>query len=148
MNYCNVVWGRCGKGHTDRIFKLQKRILRMIYDDYVSNIDFLLKRAGTLSVYQRIDYDTVILVFKCIYGNVPMYLSNMFIERPQTSYSLRNNNSLEVPKPRTIHFKRCFSYAGAIAWNSLPEDVRMWQDINSFKYACKVYYKSNDTNRS
>ena len=41
-----------------------------------------------------------------------------------------------------------FSYAGAIALNSLPEDVRMWQDINSFKYACKVYYKSNDTNRS
>ena len=93
INYCNVVWGCCGKGLTDRIFKLQKRILRMIYDDYVSNVDFLLKRAGTLSVYQRIDYDTVILVFKCIYGNVPMYLSNMFIEKPQTRYSLRNNNS-------------------------------------------------------
>ena len=77
-----------------------------------------------------------------------MYLSNMFIERPQTRYSLRNNNSLEVPKPRTSHFKQSFSYAGAIAWNSLPEDVRVRQDINSFKYACKVYYKSNDTNRS
>ena len=64
MNYCNVVRGRCGKGLTDRIFKLHKRILRMVYDDYVSNVDFLLKRAGTLSVYQRIDYDTVILVFK------------------------------------------------------------------------------------
>ena len=108
MNYCNVVWGRCGKGLTDRIFKLQKRILRMIYDDYVSNIDFLLKRAGTLSVYQRIDYDTVILVFKCIYGNVPMYLSNMFIERPQTRYSLHNNNSLEVPKLRTSHLNNVF----------------------------------------
>ena len=56
-----------------------------------------------------------------------MYLSNMFIERPQTRYTLRNNNSLEVPKPRTSHFKQSFSYAGAIAWNSLPEDVRVRQ---------------------
>ena len=105
----------------------------MVYD-YVSNVDFLLKQAGTLSVYQRIDYHTVILVFKCTHVSF-----KMFIERHPTRYSLRNNNSLEVPKPRTGHFKQSFSYAGAIAWSFLPEDVRMWQGINSVKYACKVH---------
>ena len=52
----------------DKLLRLQKRILRMVLDDYTGPINVLLRKAHTLSVYDRVNYNTVILVFKCIHN--------------------------------------------------------------------------------
>ena len=34
------------------------------------------------------------------------------------------SQKLYLPKPRTDHLKRSFSYSGGSLWNDLPEDIR------------------------
>ena len=40
--------------------------------------------------------------------------------------------SLNLPKPRTNHLKRSFSYSGALLWNSLPESIRAIRSIGQY----------------
>ena len=44
LDYCNVVWGRCGKSQMDKLLRLQKCILRMVLDDCTAPINILLKK--------------------------------------------------------------------------------------------------------
>lgn len=47
---------------------------------------------------------------------------------------------MEVNFPRTERFKRSISYAGPIAWNALPTDVRENLYPVSFKNNVKKFY--------
>ena len=38
-----------------------------------------------------------------------------------------------LPNPRTTLFKNQFLYYGATLWNALPVNVRLCEDIDSFK---------------
>ena len=63
----------------------------------------------------------------------------MFSFRDLNAY----NMCLNVPYPRTSHFKQSFSYVGAITWNSLPVTIKSSQTIDRFKLVCKHTYASN-----
>jgi hypothetical protein len=144
LDYCIVVWGRCGKSLLDKLFRLQKRILRTVFDDYISDAQNLLKKGNVMSIYDRVDYNTAVLVYKCIHGEAPAYLKNMFATRRIEHYNLRQQEgNLHVPKPRTSHFKQSFCYAGALTWNELPLYVKQIDNAQEFKYVCKKYYGPN-----
>lgn len=56
----------------------------------------------------------------------------------------RSNNKrlIRLLMPKTKRFKTSLSYAGYQWWNNLPEDLRMNNDINSFKKClCKYMYE-------
>ena len=44
FNYCNTIWHFCNAGDTLKLEKIQKRALRIIFNDFESNYDALLKR--------------------------------------------------------------------------------------------------------
>lgn len=114
-------------------------MLRIVYNDYFSDACNLFRKAKALSMYQRVEYNTAVFVFKCLQGNVPEYLINMFSIRSISGYHLRTNDNccLNVPKPRTTQFKQSFSYAGAVTWNALPIEVKNVSNVSQFKHACK-----------
>ena len=45
FNYCPLVWHFCSKRDTDKMEKIQKRVLRMVLDDYESDHETLLQKA-------------------------------------------------------------------------------------------------------
>ena len=65
IDYCLNAWGHCSKTQMDRIFKLQKRIIRIIANDTVTDINVLFRRYRVMSVYSRVKFQTAMLVFKC-----------------------------------------------------------------------------------
>ena len=49
------------------------------------------------------------------------------------SYNLRgSNSSLFLPRPNTEYGRKCFRYSGVKIWNSIPEQVRNSESLNSF----------------
>jgi len=74
-----------------------------------------------------------------IYVRCVPYLSSRFIPRHEVlSYSLRNNEfKLSIPQPRTNYCKRCFSYSGAVFWNSLPREIKQSNSLKEFKTKLK-----------
>ena len=51
INYCPLVWHKCGAVNSRKIEKLQERDLRFMYDDFTSTYDALLHKSGKSLLY-------------------------------------------------------------------------------------------------
>ena len=126
FDYCNLVWGNCGKTLSDRLQKLQNRAARLLTS---SSYDADAKGLCTQRQIQK-----ALMVYRSLNGLVPEYLSSKFLKRNGTRYSLRDSEKkLVAPLPRTNNLKNSFSYNGAALWNSLPCNLRMIKSLNQFK---------------
>jgi len=78
-----------------------------------------------LPVRQSIRFKTAILVFKCLHGLAPEYLSEYCKWTTGRSH-LRSANAclLSVPRTRTTYGDMSFAVSGPVAWNSLPVALR------------------------
>ena len=80
-----------------------------------------------------------------VYNNLaPTYISENFTLRNDvnTNIQLRSSSagSYIPPKPRTDYFKQSLRYSGCLGWNSLPEEVKNAQTIDSFhRIRCLKY---------
>ena len=138
FDYCNIVWGICGRTLQNKIQKLQNRAARVLtnsnYDADAGHL-FELLRWKNLASQQHIQIAT--MVYKSLHGLAPDYLCSKF-ERRETAYNLRDSeNKLNVPLPRTNYYKNSFSYSGATLWNSLPRDIRQAGSLGLFKRLIK-----------
>ena len=79
-----------------------------------------------MTVSERYKYFTSVLVYKGI--------NNMSSDY-STRYAAKNN--IALPKPKTNYMKRILNYNAALCWNSLPCDVRNYDNLNCFKYKLK-----------
>ena len=51
FNHCNTIWYFCNAGDILKLEKLQKRALRIIFNDHESHYDTLLRRSGRPLLY-------------------------------------------------------------------------------------------------
>ena len=79
MDYCINVWGQSSKSLLQKIYQIQKRILRNVSCDYLCEDNELFhKYNNIMTIYERIEFQTAILVYKCLFEVVPSYLQNFF----------------------------------------------------------------------
>ena len=135
FDYCNIVWGNCGKTLFDRLQKLQNRAARVLtfsrYDAYANR---LFRQLNWKDLSTQFQIQKALMVYKSLNDLVPGYLSSKFVKRYETRYSLRDSvNKVIVPFPRTNFMKNSFSYSGAVLWNCLPCDMREANSLSQFK---------------
>ena len=87
-----------------------------------------------LPVKFRSQYKLLILVYKCLHGDGPAYLSSLLEEY----YPLRNLRStaqarLYEPSVHKGYGERAFSVVGPKLWNALPESLRKSNSLDVFK---------------
>ena len=84
-------------------------------------------------------HDMLVLVYKCVNGLVPSYLSSCLIKRT-SGCGLRGARKLVLPKPRTTtHGLNSFTYSATSQWNSLPGIARTVLNVNSFNSILRIY---------
>ena len=133
FDYCPIVWIFCGKTNSYKLEKLQERAFRVIYQDTTSSYEGLLQNAGLLPLRLYRIRCLLIEVFKCIHGNCPEYLNNLF-EVKRTVYDMRSNCQLVQKRFNSMKYGfRSFQYYGSKVWNSLPLDIKCLTDFNLFK---------------
>ena len=89
----------------------------------------------------RIKYKILLIVYKCLHGEGPSYLSSLLQEYcPPRSLRSSNQQLLVVPKTNKRYGDRAFSVAGPKLWNDLPEKVKNCNSVNSFKTSLKTYF--------
>ena len=75
----------------------------------------------------------LIIVFKALQGLVPKYISKLFTLR-NCGINLRGNNILIVPRVTTTSYGlHSLAYQGCKLWNSLPNTIRMINELSKFK---------------
>ena len=95
-----------------------------------------------LPVKYRIEFKTLLIVFKGLHGKAPTYIQEMITPSKSKRYSIRSNEErvLKVPKFKHDTFgKRAFAVYGPLAWNCLPKEIRLCDEIEAFKRNLKTH---------
>ena len=110
--------------NNSKIEKIQERALKIVYNDYESDYDTLLKMFGTDTMLQSRLKTMVMEVFKSLKRVNPVYIQNIFLNQDQP-YDLRNPYPLVQKKTKTVTFGlRTFGYLGSKMWNDLPSHFK------------------------
>jgi hypothetical protein len=142
MDYCNAVLFGCTANVTGKLQKLQNCAARVVSGvrkfDHITPV---LKELHWLPVTSRINYKIALMVFKCLHGQAPGYLSDL-IKKYEPVRDLRssNNNLLCVPKiKRKTLGSRAFTYAAPSVWNNLPKTLKSCDNLTTFKSLLKTH---------
>ena len=110
-------------------FGLATPLLQLPYRS--SATDLMHRQLHWLDIRNRVRFKIGLLVFKCLHGLAPQYLSDYCVPVPvsSTRSSLRSARFQErlliVPRTRTKTIgPRGFFHASPAVWNSLPDDLR------------------------
>ena len=109
---------------TNKIDSIQKRALRLLYNDYTSTYDSLLAKANKPSMKIK-RYPTLALeIFKTLNVLNPTYMQNLFYLRSSSSSARRPNNIAVVRTNTNAYGTKSLRSMGPQTWNSLPEDIK------------------------
>ena len=149
IDYCNVVWGCTSQTNLKRLFQLQKRACKVIFDYNVDNIFESMESLKLLTVYERIFVRKAKFMYKVSHSLTPVYINDLFNQRNQSENvpALRSSisNNFIPPKPNKEIFKQSMSYSGSVIWNSLPNSLKAAETMNSFHLRCIKWIKRSET---
>lgn len=145
FDYVCSVWGNAKVQHKRKVQRLQNYAARIVTNnfDYVNTRGEDLVRGLKWQTFNdRVNYFTALLMFKCIHGLAPHYLSDhivMACEAHDKHTRLTNSFDVVVPSTQTSIYQQSFMYNGAKTWNNLPEIVKESPNVSIFKYRYKKH---------
>ena len=139
FNYCPLGWMFSSAKSLNKAESLQKRALRLLYEDYVSSYEELLQKAGkaTMKVNRLISLFSEI--YKSINNINPTYMNEIF-KLKKSSRAVRSNYklNLDVPTINQVSFGyKSLRYYGPKIWNSLPFHIKSSENLETFKNIIK-----------
>ena len=144
IDYTISIWGSTSVTNINKVQRLQNysaRIIRNNFDYYNSRGIDLVKQLGWMNVSQRFLYFEILLMFKCINGFAPTFLTNCVTLVNEVCHTTTRQHSMNlfVPFPKTESYKLLLFYRGARSWNALPGFIKDCNSIIAFKTLLKGY---------
>ena len=143
LDYANCLYAKLPNEELNRLQKLQNMAARLIFQvDRRSSATESLKCLHWLPIRQRIVYKIVVLVYKCVNGFAPKYLSEIITLHNPKRITRRTLDPLllEVPTTKRSTFAaRSFSVFGPKQWNNLPLSLRQSNSLDTFKARLKTH---------
>ena len=100
--------------------------------------DTLLRLADIKSLEQSREFQSLVLLYKCLYNQGAPYISEFFNFK-NVPYNLRGlSTRLELPSFNMEWMHRSFAFLACKLWNALPPTIRESMDIKSFKRSLKA----------
>ena len=143
FDYGDIVWQSAPKSFLSPLQKLQNRAGRIIMKinpfSHISN-QHIHDTLGWEFLDCRNNKHLCTMIYKILHNFTPNYMSEN-ITRRTLNYTLRSNQNLYLPKPKSNHCKRTFLYRGISIYNKLPNEIRSATSIRSFKILLNQYYE-------
>jgi hypothetical protein len=105
----------------------------------------MLSETNLLSVRQRINYNTLLIIYKVRNGLMPEYLNRFFNALSDSQpYSLRNPSRLRPQRTYTSAAQNSMIYRGVLMFNELMCEKQeiLNSELNEFKSELKLYVKN------
>ena len=141
FNYCPLVWTFSYEKHLRKIDNLQKRTLRLLYNDYYSSYEDLLNKSHKFTMDVNRKKHLAIEIYKTINNLNPCYMKNIFKIR-ETNRPIRDQYklNLSVQSHNQVTFgEKSLRILGPKIWNSLPLHVKAAENLNQFKMFLKKW---------
>uniref|UniRef100_A0A8C6UH90 Reverse transcriptase domain-containing protein n=1 Tax=Neogobius melanostomus TaxID=47308 RepID=A0A8C6UH90_9GOBI len=143
LDYCNSVYIGLGQRSIRRLQGVQNAAAHLLTGTKKrQHITPVLAALHWLPVYYRIRFKLLLVVFKCLHGTAPLYLSELLV-RHAPARALRSADQLllEVPRSKRVtKGDRAFSVAAPKLWNDLPLHIRAAQTLDHFKSLLKTHF--------
>jgi len=127
--------------HLSKLQRILNSAARLVMKEKKScHITPVLKDLHWLPVEYRIKYKILLLVFKCLCGEGPVYLS-VLLEPYVPGRELRSAERCQVKDVRVqkTYGERAFSVAGPRLWNTMPIELKNAKTVSSFRKALKTH---------
>ena len=141
IDYCNSIYQGAPTYAIDKLQRLQNmgcRIIRKVgkYDHITPHLIEL----HWLRIRECIVYKVCVLMFKCINGLAPQYLSETIIHAHARNLRSSTFNHLPTVRCNTaIAQNSAFSSTGPRLWNMLPNDIKTSSSLDVFKAKLKTF---------
>ena len=132
LHYCNIVWGRAPKVYINRLFVLQKIIIRMIGRlGYRESTAENFKNMNILTINQLSIFNVCVFMRKIAMNVMPEVLSQKFAYRRDVHlHSTRSTCLFNLPLCKTETSKKSISFAGPYYFNQLLKSP-LFRDLAS-----------------
>ena len=138
LDYCNSLFINISKSNIFKLQKVQNAAARLIVRGRKrGSMTEVLRQLHWLRVESRIMFKIILMVFKCIYGQCSSNLVDLIQYKPHQCRP-QDHLLLVTRRVKTKYGKRTFSYVGPKLWNALPLQIRLEENIDSFKKQVKT----------
>lgn len=140
--YCIEVWGKAADVYINSIWKLQKRIIRIITSSqYRAETNPLYKKLNFLKLSSIYSFQINIFLFKFIKGMLPEIFDNLFERNMVVSVrNTRHKYKLRVPIYRLNISQNTIRFQGVKEWNSVGDNIDHYCSLHTFKKRLKQYF--------
>ena len=131
FNYCPLVWHFCPAKSIRKIEKIQERALRILYDDFDSDSESLLKKSGKCTMEVKRLRILGIEIFKTLNDLNPQFMKDIF---QKTNWLTHKPSNIKVHSHNTVRYgDKSLTILGPHIWNSLPDEIKAESDFLKFK---------------
>ena len=135
FNDCSETWNFCSKSAADKLERLNERAIRFVFRDKYTSYSKLLNTSGLSSLKQQRLIKITLSIFNAIHNSLaPKCIQDLIVHRKNTSYNLRGDYILSLPKPKsTTYGLNSVRYISLKLRNSIPNMFRNITNFKSFK---------------
>ena len=138
FNYCPLMWMCHNRTHKNKINRLHERCFQLIYNDKRSSFEDLLEKDNSVSIHHKNLQALAIEMFKVHTKTSPEIMQEVFQVKEQGNYNLRNQTDFVIPQVKSVnHGLESIRFLGPKIWESLPNDLKNKESVDSFKTAIK-----------
>ena len=137
FSYCPLVLMFCSRTLNDKINHIHKRALRLVYSDYTSSFDELLKKDNAVTIHHRNIQLLAVEMFKVLKGVGPEIMRSLF----DIDYNTRSEKSFLRPNVNSkYNGENSLRYFGPVVWDiMLPKELKSIQTLEKFKNEVKKW---------
>ena len=142
FSHCPLIWMFCSRQMNAKINRIQERALRIIYNDYSSSFNELLRNDKTISIHHRNIHCVAIEMFKVKNNLCPSFINELFSLR--SGPCTRQQNTFIRSKVGTVKGENSLRIFGPIVWNNmLPISIKECSTLIEFKKSIKSWIPEN-----
>ena len=141
LTYCLEVWRGAGNVYLLSLFKLQKRVVRIMKSlPHRAHTEPIFLDLKLLNIYQLYKQKILLFRFEYIRGCLPKLFNNYYIRNVDIhSHVTRQQNKLHTHKCRTSAAQKAFRCYGVTLWNEFSSKVCFDVSFTCYKRALKRF---------
>ena len=143
FSYCPLIWMFCSGKMNAKINHIHERALRLVYQDYTTTFEDLLKKDSSLTFHHRNIHQVAIEMFKVKHDLSPPFMKEIFTYVGDKG--TRSGDTFARPNVGSVYKgDQSLRSFGPIVWNNmLPDKLKLCRSLSEFKHSIKSWTPSN-----